>query len=286
MENGYFKRQILQQVRQQKPLIHCITNYVTATDVANMVLAVGASPVMADGIREVREIAGQSQALVLNIGTLQEAVLESMVTAGKTAARWGIPIIFDPVGAGASAFRMSAADRIINEIPCSVIRGNASEISALMGNQAFSRGVDADEREQMTQANRSERIAAIQRLCETTGAIIVMTGALDLVVDRERVCFIHNGHPMMSRITGTGCMMNGVIAACLAADNQDGLTKSPEEQFWRVVYAVAAEGICGEMAYDKTNNADGGTGSFRMYFQDAMSSLDDEVVWEGARIEI
>ncbi|MGL5438045.1 MAG: hydroxyethylthiazole kinase [Lachnospiraceae bacterium] len=280
MEHRYFKRRILKQVREQKPLIHCITNYVTVGDVANMILAVGGSPVMADGIREVEDIVRQSQGLVLNIGTLQESVLESMLKAGRAAAMLGIPVVFDPVGAGASAFREQASNRIITEVPCSVIRGNASEISVLMGKQAFSRGVDADDREQVTRENRLERIDAMQVLSRRTKAVVVMTGAQDIVADEERVCMIHNGDPMMSRITGTGCMMNGVIAACLAG------SRDQEERFWSTVYATAAEGICGEIAHKKIIQTNGGTGSFRMHFLDAMSILKDEMVWEGARIEI
>lgn len=286
-DEKYLKRPVLRQIRKEKPLIHCITNYVTAGSVANMILATGASPVMADGIHEVAEIAVQSRALVLNIGTLQEAALEAMIAAGKAAAGLGIPIVFDPVGAGASNYRMAAARRILQEIPLSVIRGNASEINALMGNRAFSHGVDADERERLTKANRETRIAAIQEFSISTGAVIVMTGEQDIVADGARVCLIDNGHLLMSRITGTGCMMNGVIAACLAVSGDAAETESHQETcFWQVVYAVAALGICGESAYQKTVLAEGGTGSFGMFLLDAMSRITDEEVWEGARIEI
>lgn len=303
-------------VREQRPLVHCITNYVTAGDVANMILAAGASPVMADGRREAEEITRLSRALVLNIGTLQEAAVESMLAAGKLAAGLGHPVVFDPVGAGASTFRTETALRIVREIPCTVIRGNASEIRTIARGMAAdsgnpsavrpvsSHGVDADEREKITKENRQRTAETLKELSRKTGAVIVMTGETDLVADGKQACMIKNGHPMMARITGTGCMMDGVIAAALAVSD-------PEERFENVVYAAAAYGLCGELAWERmeqmeraertertrrpaetdggsgrcSGEAIGGTGSFRMYFFDAMSRLEDRQVQKGARYE-
>lgn len=289
------KRDLIQEVRRQRPLVHCITNYVTAGDVANMILAVGASPVMADGLREVEDITRLSRALVLNIGTLREPVVESMLVAGKLAAQLGHPVIFDPVGAGASAFRTETALRILKEVPLTVIRGNASEIRTLAGYlaehgqhvgerkpphiQIHSCGVDADEREKVTEANRESAFATLRFLSRETKAVIVMTGETDLIAKNEQVCAVKNGHSMMARITGTGCMLDGILAALMAVS-------SSEERFGAAVYAAAAHGICGEAAYARVAAEHGGTGSFRVYFMDAFSKLDDGQVQKEVRYEV
>lgn len=278
------------------PVIHCITNYVTANDVANMVLAAGASPIMADGGMEVEDIAEISHGLVLNLGTLKENAIGSMLAAGRRAAALGHPVVLDPVGAGASPFRKETALRIIREVPCAVIRGNASEIRALAEETVFSRGVDADGREALAVGNGKATAAMAKRLSGQTGAVVVMTGATDMVADRERVCLVENGHPMMGRITGAGCMMDGVLAAVLSAGAADwgadagssagfGVAGNPPDRFWQAVYGVAVVGICGELAAGKTLQAGGGTGSFRMYFIDAMSGLGDDTVRARMRLD-
>lgn len=322
---------MIDKVRRVQPIVHCITNYVTAGDVANMVLAAGASPIMADGVREMEDIAGRSHGLVLNLGTLKETAVEAMVIAGKKTAKLGHPVILDPVGAAASSFRRETALKILQEVPCTAIRGNASEIRALAGAvleknaAAGSRGVDADRRDNINDQNRYDTVSMAQSLSRASGAVVIMTGEIDLAVDAERVCFVKNGHPMMSRITGSGCMLDGVLAAFLAAEAADrevtdsetagreaagreaagreavgreaagrevdgseaeGICADAETIFWQAVYAVAAEGICGELAYEKTKRSGGGTASFRMYFIDAMSLLTDEDIRRLMKIEI
>ena len=279
------ERDLLREVRRQRPLIHCITNYVTAGDVANVILAAGASPVMADGLREVEDITRLSRALVLNIGTLREPVVDSMLTAGKLAASLGHPVIFDPVGAGASVFRTETALRILREVPCTAIRGNASEIRTLARclkgdgeSRIYSHGVDVDEREKVTEENQESTVKMLRFLSRKTGAVLLMTGERDFIADRERVCQIKNGHEMMAGITGTGCMMDGILASLMAV--------SPgKERFFAAVYAAAAHGICGELAYRRVAETDGGTGSFRMHFIDAYSRLEDGQIREGVRYE-
>lgn len=275
VRDGLAGSSLLEQIRRQQPLIHCITNYVTAGDVANMILAAGASPVMADGIREAEDITCLSRVLMLNIGTLREESVDAMIKAGKLAARLEHPVVFDPVGAGASAFRTETALRIVQEVPCSVIRGNASEIRTLAGGNVHSCGVDADVREKLSKENQEQTKSMLRSLSRKTGAVIVMTGETDLVVWGDDSCLIHNGHAMMTRITGTGCMLDGILAACLAV--------SPKTAYFgSAIYAVAAHGICGEAAAGLTD----GAGSFRQYFIDAMSRLQDEQVWEEARYEV
>jgi len=285
--------QLLAEVRAKRPLIHCITNYVTAGDVANMILAAGASPVMADGITEVEEITELSRGLVLNIGTLKTAAVDAMLLAGKRAVELGHPVVFDPVGAGASRFRTDVARRIIRDVRCTVIRGNASEIGVLAGSKTRPRGVDADEREWLTGENRQEQITAAGKLSRETGAVIVITGPQDLIADENRTCLVGNGVPMLGQVTGTGCMLDGIIAAFLAAESAAvreqrwwQTTDAGERRFWQTVYAVAAAGICGELAEQRTTASGGGAGSFRMYLMDAMSNLDDRQIKEGARFEV
>ena len=280
------ERDLFREIRSRRPLIHCITNYVTAGDVANVLLAAGASPVMADGLREVEDITRLSRALVLNIGTLREPVVDSMLTAGKLAGKLGHPVIFDPVGAGASAFRTETALRILKEVPCTVIRGNASEIRTLArclaedgGSRIYSHGVDADEREKVTKENQESTVNMLRFLSRKTGAVILMTGETDFLADQDRTCQIKNGHAMMAGITGMGCMMDGILAALMAVS-------STEEHFFAAAYAAAAHGICGELAFGRTAAADGGTGSFRVHFMDAYSRLEDRQIRKGVRYEI
>lgn len=279
----------IEMVRRIQPVIHCITNYVTANDVANMVLAAGASPIMADHAAEAEDIAAVSQGLVLNLGTLREGALDAMLLAGRAGARLGHPIVLDPVGAAAAVRRREAAERILTEIPCTVIRGNASEIRAVAWmvtgekERSFdSCGVDADAGSRLTQDNRQETIRLMQALSRCTGAVVVMTGETDVAVDKDRVCLVKNGCPMLRQITGSGCMMDGILAAFLAAGNGN----ADRDIFWSTAYAVAAAGICGELAYEKTMQAGGGTASFRMHFIDAMSLLTDQIIERRIRIEL
>lgn len=295
------ERKRIGQVRSRQPVIHCITNYVTAGYVADMVLAVGGSPVMADNVREVEDIARISHGLVLNLGTMKEQAIEAMALAGKKTAGLGHPVVLDPVGIGASGFRREAAVRLLAQIPFSVIRGNASEIRILAGvlggTEAASQGIDSGRWADLTRENFQETVGMLQGLSKATGAVVVMTGAVDMVADSLRACQVKNGHFMMSRITGSGCMLDGVIAAFLAgtewAPNRkpEGAQKGSQKQqaeslFWNTVYGVAAEGICGELAYERTIKAGGGTGTFRTGLLDAMSLLTDQQVYERIRVEI
>ena len=203
-------------IRDMSPRIHCITNYVTAGDVANIVLAIGGSPIMAQGIREVEDVTSICQSLVLNMGNLEEERVEAMILAGKKAVQLGHPVILDPVGVTASAFRRESALRILKAVSPSVIRGNASEIHMLeqvlsgakTGNLC---GVDAVPGRWMDLTAK----AAVS-LEKRTGAVVVMTGTTDVVAGAERVMKIMNGHPWMGRITGSGCMLDGIIGAFCA----------------------------------------------------------------------
>ena len=294
-------------IRDMSPRVHCITNYVTAGDVANMVLAIGGSPIMAQGIREVEDVTSICQSLVLNMGTLEEERVEAMILAGKKAVQLGHPVILDPVGVTASAFRRESALRILKAVRPSVIRGNASEIHMLeqvlsgakTGNLC---GVDAVPGRWMDLTAK----AAVS-LEKRTGAVVVMTGTTDVVVGPERVMKIMNGHPWMGRITGSGCMLDGIIGAfcalCAPVQGRTPAGGGGKEALGRsgdapgcggtqaaiteaAAMAVCAHGLCGELAAGKAIRTGGGTGSFRMYLTDYMSMLDDGMLERGKRIEI
>lgn len=272
------QRQWIKEIRRASPRVHCITNYVTAGDVANMVLAIGGSPIMAQGIREVEDVTSICSSLVLNMGTLEEERVEAMVLAGKKAGSLRHPVILDPVGVTASGFRRVSALRILREVRPAVIRGNASEILVL--EQAFSSretgnicGVDSNG----GAGKADEREAAIS-LADRTGAVVAMTGVTDFVVGPGYMASVHNGHPWMARITGSGCMLDGIMGAFCALEGVPAAEAATA--------ALCAHGLCGELAAAKAMETGGGTGSFRMYFLDYMSMLDDEMLERGKKIEI
>lgn len=266
--------EIADAVREKRPLVHCITNYVTVNDCANALLAVGASPVMADDEREIADIVAIASALVINIGTLNERTIRSMESAGKEAAKRGIPVILDPVGAGASKLRTETALSLIAEIPFAVIRGNASEIRTLATGTGTTRGVDASESDAAT-----DRFDALKdeaaRLAQKTGAVIAITGATDIVSDGAKAYAIRNGHPLMGRITGSGCMLSAITGAFATTR-----TGSPIDA---VAAALATMGLAGEKA--ARAEAKRGTGRFRASLIDALSYLDARAVASGMRLD-
>lgn len=286
------QREWIKEIRSLSPRVHCITNYVTAGDVANMILAIGGSPIMAQGIREVEDVTSICQSLVLNMGTLEEERVDAMILAGRKALALGHPVILDPVGVTASAFRRTSALRLIEEVTPSLIRGNAAEIcmleQALKGMEPGNVcGVDS-----RTDAGREERIASALSLAGRTGAVVVMTGTEDIVAGAGRPLTVKNGHPWMGRITGSGCMLDGILGAfCAVAgvkrrDDVEGGMAAGGFLEAAAVSALCAHGICGELAGKKAMDAGGGTGSFRMYLMDYMSILNDEMLERGKRIEI
>ena len=257
-------QELLENLRVQKPLIHCITNYVTANDCANLLLACGASPIMADDPAEAADITALSAGLVLNIGTLHQAVLPAMEGAGRRARALGHPVVLDPVGAGASAFRTAAARRLLEEVHPTLLRGNASELKALAGGHGDSRGVDAAAADRVTPENLDQMAAFVKALSARTGAVVAMTGAIDLVSDASTTFCIYNGHPAMGRVTGTGCQLSALSAAFLAAN--------PDASLAAAAAAVCAMGLCGEIAYARLGPQEGNA-TYRNYIIDAMDRL-------------
>lgn len=266
----------LANVRTSTPLVHCITNYVTVNDCANALLACGGSPIMSDEPKDVADIQTICGGLVLNIGTLNEQTIAGMHVAGKRATELGHPIVLDPVGAGASALRTQTASELLDNYDVAVIRGNMSEMKALAGAAATTRGVDVNPDDAVTDENLAESAAFAKALAAKTGAIVAITGAIDLVADPERAVAIRNGSPIMGKITGTGCMLSCVTAAYAVAN--------PNAQLEAVVAAVAGSGVAGEMALARMQPVDGNA-SFRTYLIDALYNMNGEALEAVARIE-
>jgi hydroxyethylthiazole kinase len=260
---------ILARVRKEVPLVHNITNYVTVNDCANAVLAIGASPIMADDIREVADITAISASLVINIGTLNQRTVESMLKAGKKANELGIPVVFDPVGAGASVFRNETTKAILEQLHISILRGNLSEISYVAGQEVNTKGVDVS----AVDAHK-DGVAIAKSVAKRFHCVAAVTGPVDMISDGDRVAKIANGHSMLSRVTGTGCMTSALVASFAAAAGKD--------YYAAAVGAVAAMGIAGEIAYEKAGKS--GTGSYRTSIMDALYHMEAETL-EG-RIQI
>lgn len=269
--------ELFEKVRVKSPLIHNITNYVTVNDCANMLLACGASPIMADDPAEAEEITSICDGLNINIGTLNQRTIPAMLLAGKKAAELHHPIVLDPVGAGASVLRTSTARKIMEEIPLTVIRGNMSEIRTLAKGSGTTRGVDADTADRITEENLGEAAEFAKAFAAKTGAIIAITGPIDLVADENRVFCIRDGRPEMSSITGTGCQLSALMAAFVAAN--------PEQPLEAAAAAVCAMGLCGEIAWKRMSEQDGNA-TYRNYIIDAMYRLTPQDLEKGARYEV
>lgn len=268
---------MLENVRSRVPLIHNITNYVTVNDCANILLACGGSPIMSDDIGEVEEITSICGGLNINIGTLNGRTIPAMFAAGKKANELGHPVVLDPVGAGASALRTDTARKLLEEVRFTVIRGNISEIKALASGSGSTKGVDADVADQVTEENLDQAVAFAKTFAEKTGAVIAITGAIDIVADKDTAYCIRNGHPAMSRITGTGCQLSAMTAAYVTANPGSALTAT--------VAAVCAMGLCGEIAMQRMTQADGNS-CYRSYIIDAVCNLTPDGLEKGAKYEV
>ena len=249
----------VERIRHDAPLIHNITNYVVMNTTANALLALGASPVMAHAVEEVEEIVGISSALVLNIGTLSGPWIESMFRAALAARRKGIPVVLDPVGAGASRLRTDTARRLLTEIRPTIVRGNASEIRALVLTEMGTKGVDS-------RHGSDEALEAALALSEKFGCVVSVSGAIDLIVQGDKIVRTANGHPLMPKVTGLGCAASALTGAFAAVN------PSP---FDAAASAMVIMGIAGEMAADGAQ----GPGSFQVRFFDALYRLG----WEDVR---
>ena len=270
-------KKYLETVRNHCPLVHNITNYVTVNDVANIILACGASPIMSDEAEEVQEITTICQGLNINIGTLHKSSIESMFLAGKKANELGHPVLLDPVGAGASTLRTQTAVKLMQEVRFSVIRGNMSEIKVLSGGMGGARGVDACETDIVTEETLEEAVAFVKAFAKSCGCIVAVTGAIDLVADDKRCYVIRNGRKEMGQITGTGCQLSGMLTAFLCAN--------PDEMLDAAAAAVCIMGTAGEIGWENMQPGDGNS-TYRNRIIDAVCNLTGEELERRANYEV
>jgi hydroxyethylthiazole kinase len=245
--------------------VHQITNYVVMNETANATLALGALPVMAHALEEVEEMAAIAGALVLNIGTLSPHWVDAMVAAGKAANARGIPVVLDPVGAGATRYRTETARRILAEVRVTVLRGNVGEVATLVGVEAEVRGVES-----IDAGGGADELAA--RAGQTLGLVASVTGPVDHVSDGERTLAVANGHPLLAAVTGTGCISSALTGCFLAAKPEGPLEAATE--------ALAALGVAAE---DAAAGA-AGPGTFHARLYDALAALDPDTLDGRARI--
>jgi hydroxyethylthiazole kinase len=254
----------LRRLREARPLVHQITNYVVMNETANATLALGALPVMAHAPDEVEEMVALAGALVLNIGTLSPSWVDAMLAAGRAANARGVPVVLDPVGAGATRYRTETAKLLLAEVDVAVLRGNAGEIATLVGADAEVRGVES------IAAGDPAELAREAALCLGI-SVASVTGPVDHVSDGRRVVAVANGHPLLASITGTGCM-SSAMTGCFLAVAESPLDAAAE--------ALVAFGVAGEDAAVGAK----GPGSFHVNLYDALAALDPETLDARARV--
>ena len=256
---------ILEKVRKDKPLIHHITNWVTIYDCANMTRTFGALPVMAHAKEESGDMATIASSLVLNIGTLTPELIESMIVAGKSANKKGIPVVLDAVGVGATRLRNESASELLEKVRIDVIKGNSSEIAKLAGLNASTRGVEATKVD-------ADLVEVARRLAKDRKATVVITGKEDIVSDGKNTYLVKNGHELMGKIVGTGCMAASIIGAFVAVEKDHALASAA---------ALSVYGIAGEIAAKNSR----GPGSFKENLYDAVYNLSREQIEGMSKIE-
>ena len=256
----------LRTIRERKPLVHQITNYVVMNETANATLALGALPVMAHAAEEVEEMIGLASSLVINIGTLSSSWVDAMLIAGQAATERTIPVVLDPVGAGATRYRTDTARRLLDYVDVTVLRGNAGEVATLVGAEAEVRGVES-----MATGVEPAELALVAGT--QLGVVASVTGPVDHVSDGERVLAVSNGHPLLAAVTGTGCISSALTGCFLAA--------KPDAPLEAAAEALAAFGVAAE---DAAAGA-GGPGTFHARLYDALAALDPDALDARARIE-
>lgn len=267
-----------ENVKKKSPLVHNITNYVTVNDCANITIAIGASPIMADAIEEVSDIQTISSGLNINIGTLNSRSVASMVKSAKKANELNHPVMLDAVGAGASSFRDETIKLLLETVQFSCIKGNISEIKALSNKTISSKGVDANILDKVNENNIDDIIKSTRKLVKETKSIIIITGEIDLIVSDTKACVIRNGCSMMSNITGSGCMLSSLIASFISANN--------DNLFDATATAVIIMGIAGERAKEKMIKIDGGNSSYRNYLIDEVFKFSVTDIKDRGKYEI
>lgn len=253
-------------IRDRKPLIHCINNFVTVYDVANAVRMSGALPAMAFERKDVSGMTGIASALVLNLGALTDETIESMIVAGREANRRNIPVVVDAVAAGATAFRTETDTHIIDSIRPDVLKGNKGEIAVLAGGKAEVRGVEA-------MSVEGDIISLMKGLSKRKKCVVVATGAVDYVVEGEKVYLVKNGTPMMGEVVGTGCMSTGLVASFCSVSRDYGLASA---------LALSYFGIAGERAFEEAKLP----GTFKVKLFDHLYAISHSSQIEGINVEV
>lgn len=257
---------MITEVRKFNPLVHNITNYVTVNDCANAILAIGASPIMADDLLEVEDITSISKALVINIGTLNQRTVTSMLAAGKKANQLNIPVILDPVGAGASGFRNDTVNSLLKTVKFSIIRANLSEMSYIAGLEVSTKGVDTSKEDEGNDA-----VMVAKNVAKRYNCVAAITGAVDVISDGERVATLSNGDKLLSKVTGTGCMTSALVGSYAGA-----VTNENDFDYYDAAIAgIASMGIAGELAMSVSAN---GTGSYHIEIINGLSRLNEEIM--------
>ncbi|QHT63638.1 hydroxyethylthiazole kinase [Paenibacillus lycopersici] len=259
----------LDLVRARNPLVHNITNWVVTGFTANGLLAMGASPIMAYAHEEVADVAKISGAVLLNMGTLDASVVQSILLAGKSANAHGVPVVFDPVGAGATPYRTEAAQRIVREVKLTALRGNVAEVANVVGESWSIKGVDAG-------AGEGDVAALAVRAAKKLGCLVVITGKDDVVTDGETTFVVSNGHPILTQVTGTGCLLGSVVGAFLAVAGDAGARLEAAAE------ALAFYGVAAELAYAATEGR--GPGSFQIEFLNQLALVTPDTLKAKAAI--
>lgn len=259
----------LSKLRDANPLVHNITNIVVANFTANGLLALGASPFMADAHEEVSEIAAMSGAVVLNIGTLNDYAISSMVLAGQSANRHKVPLVLDPVGAGATAYRTEVTHKLVKEMKITALRGNVAEVANVVGESWSIKGVDAGEGD-------GDVVALAVKAALKLDCVVIITGKEDVITDGTKTYIVSNGHPVLTKVTGTGCLLSAVVGAFLAVSGGEWLDAAAE--------ALSFYGIAAEIAAGLT--AGRGPGSFQIEFLNQLTAVTPEIYKEKSRINL
>ncbi|UCG11908.1 MAG: hydroxyethylthiazole kinase [Deltaproteobacteria bacterium] len=262
---AYDLKSLLEKVRKERPLVHNITNFVVMNFTANTLLAMGASPVMAHAVDEVEEMVSFARAFVINIGTLSEPWIEAMFKGGRKANELGIPIVLDPVGSGATSLRTTTFRKLIKELNLAVVRGNASEILSVASDEIRTKGVDAAH-------DAGQALETARSVAKEIGSVAAITGRIDLITDGDTVIRCNNGHPLLGRVTGTGCAATTTIAA-FAGVTDDRLEATSA--------GLAFFGLAGELAAARANSP----GSFMVSLVDALYEISPQEFQARARLE-
>lgn len=266
---------LMDKLREECPLVHNMTNYVTVNDCANALLAIGGSPIMSDDEAECADITGISRALVMNIGTLNQRTIASMIKSGKKANETGIPVVFDPVGAGASSLRNETTKDILSQVKIAIIRGNLSELSYIAGLSVSTKGVDVAEEDM-----NHDAVAVAKKVAKMYETVVAITGKDDVVTDGDSVFVLSNGVSLLSKVTGTGCMTSAMLGAfaAVACENKD------YDYVDAAALAISSMSIAGEISFEKYGQT--GTGSFHIGIIDALSNMTANILQEKCKINI